>query len=167
MDTLIAGHQTYGGSVSESQDLLAKLAPVLQGANMGWQQGTELINLFNAAGVDASAGITGMTKALGEVESPEELQALLVDIATTVDPFERAQKAIDAFGAKAGPKLAQALQASGGDLSRFGFELEDDRRQDRGGGRRPRRHPDLEAAARGQPRPRRSCAASACRSARS
>ena len=125
MDTLIAGHQAYGGSVSESQDLLAKLAPVLQGANMGWQEGTELINLFNAAGVDASAGITGLTKALGAVESPDELQALLVDIASTVDPFERAQKAIDAFGAKAGPKLAQALQASGGDLSRFGFELED------------------------------------------
>ncbi len=125
MDTLIAGQQTYGGSITESQDLLAKLAPVLQAANMGWQQGTELINLFNAAGVDASAGITGITKALGEVESPEELQALLVDISRTVDPFERAQKAIDLFGAKAGPKLAQALQASGGDLSRFGFQLED------------------------------------------
>jgi hypothetical protein len=125
MDTLIAGHQAYGGSVSESQDLLAKLAPVLQGANMGWQQGTELINLFNAAGVDASAGITGLTKVLGEVESPAELQALLADIAATADPFERAQKAIDTFGAKAGPKLAQALQASGGDLSRFGFELDD------------------------------------------
>jgi hypothetical protein len=125
MDTLIAGQQTYGGSIAESQDLLAKLAPVLQGANMSWQQGTELINLFNAAGVDATAGITGMTKALGKVESPAELQALLVDIANTVDPFERAQKAIDAFGAKAGPKLAQALQASGGDLSRFGFEMDE------------------------------------------
>ena len=43
MDTLIAGHQTYGGSVSESQDLLAKLAPVLQGANMGWQQCTRAL----------------------------------------------------------------------------------------------------------------------------
>jgi len=124
MDTLVAGQQTYGGSITDSQDVLAKLAPVLQGANMDWQQGTELINLFNAAGVDASAGITGMTKALGKVKSPEELQALLQDIATTVDPFERAQKAIDAFGAKAGPKLAQALQTSGGDLSRFGFDLD-------------------------------------------
>jgi len=123
MDTLIAGQQAYGGSIADSQDVLAKLAPVLQGANMDWQQGTELINLFNAAGVDATAGVTGMTKALGKVQSPDELQALLVDIATTVDPFERAQKAIDVFGAKAGPKLAQALQTSGGDLSRFGFEL--------------------------------------------
>lgn len=125
MDTLIAGQQTYGGSIKDSQDLLAKLAPVLQAANMQWQQGTELINLFNAAGVDASAGVTGITKALGKVKSPEELQALLVDIARTADPFERAQKAIDLFGAKAGPKLAQALQASGGDLSRFGFQLDD------------------------------------------
>ena len=125
MDTLIAGQQTYGGSITDSQDVLAKLAPVLQGANMGWQQGTELINLFNAAGVDASTGITGITKALGTVESPAELQALLVDIATTVDPFERAQKAIDAFGTRAGPKLAQAHQASGGDLSRFGFQLDE------------------------------------------
>jgi hypothetical protein len=75
--------------------------------------------------VDASAGVTGITKALGKVKSPEELQALLVDIARTADPFERAQKAIDLFGAKVGPKLAQALQTSGGDLSRFGFQLED------------------------------------------
>ena len=44
-------------------------------------------------------------------------EALLVDIARTQDPFERAQKAIDAFGAKAGPKLAQGLQASGRDPS--------------------------------------------------
>jgi hypothetical protein len=123
MDTLVAGHQVYGGSIAESQDLLAKLAPVLQGANMGWQEGAELINVFNAAGVDTGAGITGLTTVLGEVESPAELQALLADIASTADPFERAQKAIDTFGARAGPKLAQALQASGGDLSRFGFEL--------------------------------------------
>ncbi len=87
-------------------------------------------------------------------ESPEELQALLVDIASHADPFERAQKAIDAFGAKAGPKLAQALQASGGDLSRFGFELDEVTGRTEDAAAALDSHAHLEAEARGQRGPR-------------
>ena len=102
------GSRPTAASITDSQDVLAKLAPVLQGANMDWQQGTELINLFNAAGVDASAGITGITKALGKVESPEELQALLVDIAPHGRPL------------RAGPEGDRRVRRQGGPEARAG-----------------------------------------------
>src|SRR5204863_1399495 len=48
-------------------------------------------------------------KAPTKVKGPAELQKLIVDISNTRDPFLRASKAADLFGAKAGAKLANAL----------------------------------------------------------
>ena len=104
MDTLVAGHQTYGGSISESQDLLARLAPVLQGADMAWQQGAELIDLFNAAGVDASPGVTGHTKVPGEVESPAELfEDFVAGVAVTDDGEAEQRAAVGWWRPRTGP----------------------------------------------------------------
>ena len=65
--------------------------------------------MFAVAGVDAAAAPAALTKALKKVKSPAELQTLIDQISATEDPFKRAQLASDLFGAKAGPKLAQAL----------------------------------------------------------
>lgn len=124
MDKLKGSNEQFGGTLQANQDLLTKLAPTLQAANMSLDDGITLVNLFNDAGVDGTAAVTGLTKALGQVESPDELKALLADIGATEDGFERGQKAIDLFGAKAGTKLAQALHRSGGDLSRFALDNE-------------------------------------------
>ncbi len=117
MDKLIAGHQRFGGSIAESEAALKALAPAMTAANLTVDDGLGLLNLFNAAGIDASKAPQALTKALGKVKSPAELKALIADIAATKDPFERAKKAIDLFGAKAGPQLATAL--SKGDLAGF------------------------------------------------
>lgn len=122
LDTLIAGHQKWGGSIAEDQANLAKMAPALNAANLSWKDGAALLGLFNAAGVDAAAAATGMTKALSKVKSPEELQKLIADISATEDPFERAQKAADLFGVKAGAKLAQALGSA--DLADFAIDAD-------------------------------------------
>jgi hypothetical protein len=125
MDKILASNQRFGGTLSANQDALTKLAPALQAANLTLDDGISLLNMANDAGVDASSMVTGLTKALGTIESPDELRALLTDIAATQDPFERATKAADVFGAKAGTKLAQILQRSGGDLSRYALEWDD------------------------------------------
>lgn len=109
MDKLVVSHQKYGGAVAEDQAALAKLAPTLRAANMDIDDGIAMLDLFKASGVDAQAAVTGLTSALGKVKSPEELQRLIDDISATEDPLLRAQKAADLFGAKAGPKLANAL----------------------------------------------------------
>lgn len=125
MDKLIESHQRYGGSVDENQAMLAKLAPVMQGANLTYDDGIGLLNLFAASGIDASKAPQALTAALSKVKSPEQLQRLIDDITNTEDPFKRAQKAIDLFGARAGPQLAQALQPGSGGLDDFRVSTEE------------------------------------------
>jgi hypothetical protein len=122
---LIKSHQEYGGSIAENQELLASLAPALQAANMSWEEGQGILNLFARAGVSGEAATTAFSRALTKVESPEELQALLEDISDTEDPFERATKAAELFGTRAGTKLGQALSDAEGDLGRFVVSVED------------------------------------------
>lgn len=127
MDVVTAGVQEFGGTASDSLGLLNALAPSLQAANMEWDDAAGVINLFNRAGVDANVTATAFSKALQKVESPEELEQLIKDIAATEDPFERAQLAAETFGAKAGPKLALALADSGGDLTAFKIGIDEAR----------------------------------------
>jgi hypothetical protein len=113
LDQLVTSQQKYGGSVTDNQAALAKLGPALTAANLNYGDGIGLLNLFAGAGIDASKAPAALTKALSKVKSPEELQKLIDDIRNTKDPFERAQKAADLFGAKAGPGLATALSKGG------------------------------------------------------
>jgi hypothetical protein len=123
LDKLILSHQKYGGVISENEAALTAMAPALNAANLGLDDGIALLNLFNAAGVDAAKAPQALTKALGKIKSPEDLKRLIADITATKDPFERAQKAIDLFGAKAGPQLAQALAQ--GNLGDFTINMND------------------------------------------
>lgn len=119
LDELVASHEKYGGSILDNVTVLQTLAPALLAANLTWSDGIGILNLFTKAGVDAAAAPAALTKALSKVKSPAELQQLITDIANTVDPLQRAQKAADLFGVKAGPKLADALAGSNGDLQQF------------------------------------------------
>lgn len=123
MDRLIRSHQKYGGSVQENQKTLAALAPAMRAANMEIDDGIALLNLFGAKGLDANTASAAFAKALTKVKSPEELQTLIDDISATEDPFLRAEKAADLFGARAGAKLANAL--GGVDLDGFAVSMED------------------------------------------
>jgi len=109
LDQLVASQQKFGGSVDGNAAALAALAPALNAANLSVDDGIGLLNLFAASGIDAADAPAALTKALTKVESPAELQQLIDDINATKDPFERAAKASELFGAKAGAKLANAL----------------------------------------------------------
>lgn len=110
MDALVVSHQRYGTAVADNEAALAALAPALIAANQTWADGLALLNLFRESGIDSAVAVTSMTKALAKVTSPEELKQLIADIIATEDPFLRASKAADLFGAKAGPKLANVLR---------------------------------------------------------
>lgn len=109
LDQLVVSQQKFGGSVEGNAAALAALAPALNAANLSVDDGIGLLNLFAASGLDAADAPAALTKALTQVESPAELQKLIDDINATTDPFERAAKASDLFGKKAGAKLANAL----------------------------------------------------------
>lgn len=109
MDQLILSHQKYGGSIADNEKTLAALAPAMKAANLQIDDGIALLNLFGAKGLDAEVASAAFSKALTKVKSPAELQTAIADIAGTKDGFERASKAADLFGARAGAKLANAL----------------------------------------------------------
>ena len=125
LDTLVASQQKYGGVITENRAALVALAPALVAANLGWEEGNELINLANASGIEGAAIVTALTKALGKVKSPAELRKLIADIQATPDAFARSEKAIDLFGAKAGPKMALALAPGKGALEDYGLTAEE------------------------------------------
>jgi hypothetical protein len=112
MDKLIVSHQEYGGTIADNEKTLAALAPAMQAANLQIDDGIALLNLFGAKGIDANTASAAFAKSLTKVKSPEELQALITDISNTEDPFLRAEKAAKLFGARAGAKLANALQGA-------------------------------------------------------
>jgi len=125
LDVITKGTQQYGGVAGDTLQTLGDMAPALAAANLGWQDGAAMINLFNEAGVPAEAITTAFNKALQEVESPEELQQLIDDISATEDPFARAEKAAELFGTRAGPKMAAALGESGGDLDAYAISIDE------------------------------------------
>jgi hypothetical protein len=122
MDALVASHQQYHTNIAEDQDLLNKLAPTLKAANLTWEDGVSMLNMFTKAGISAEKIPTALTRALKLVKSPEELRKLLSDIGKIQDPFERAQKAAQVFGNRAGPQLAQALSKGG--IADFAIDMD-------------------------------------------
>jgi hypothetical protein len=109
MDAIVKGHQLYGGSVSANVDTLARLAPAIMAANLNINDALGLLNLFAAAGLDASKVPLALQTALTKVHSPEQLTAMLAQIQATPDNFDRAKLAIALFGTRAGAQLADAL----------------------------------------------------------
>lgn len=123
MDRLLVSQQKFGGSITDNQKTLAALAPALRAANFEVDDAISLLGLFGAKGLDAASGSAAFAKALTKVESPEELQRLIADISATEDPFERARKAADLFGARAGAKLANAL--AGANLDDYAISMDE------------------------------------------
>lgn len=123
MDKLIVSHQKYGGAIGDNEVTLAKLAPAMKAANFQIDDGIALLGLFGAKGLDSERAAAAFSKALTKVKSPAELKALIKDIQDTKDPFARATKAANLFGAKAGAQLANAL--GGANLDDYKVSVEE------------------------------------------
>jgi hypothetical protein len=123
LDKLIVSQHRWGGDLKANQTTLAKLAPAMKAANFQIDDGIALLGLFGAKGLDSERAAAAFSKALTKVKSPRELQELITDISNTKDPFERAAKAADLFGAKAGAQLANAL--GGVNLDDYKVSVED------------------------------------------
>lgn len=123
MDRLVVSQHKWGGDLTQNQKTLAKLGPAMRAANFQIDDGIALLGLFGARGLDSERAAAAFSKALTKVKSPRELQRLIADIAATEDPFKRAEKAADLFGAKAGAQLANAL--GGANLDDYKVSVEE------------------------------------------
>ena len=125
MDLLVASHQKYGTSITEDQAALLAMGPALQGMNMDMTDGVALLNLFETAGISASKAPMALQKAIATLKPGQNLNDLIVQISSIVDPTERAQAAMKIFGARGGAQLAQAFQPGITSLDQFKTSMED------------------------------------------
>jgi ethanolamine utilization microcompartment shell protein EutS len=110
MDKLVASHQKYGGSIAENEDALSKLAPQLLALNVGIDGGIALLNMFEASGLDSSKAMFALNYAVKQLKPGQSLDDLIRQVTAIEDPTQRAQKAIELFGARGGVGLANVLR---------------------------------------------------------
>jgi phage-related minor tail protein len=115
LDILNKAGQDTGVSVDKlSQDLLTN-ATALQEMGFNINQSVGFLAKLNKSGIDSSAVMTGMKKALQEatkdgVPLQEALAQLQDKMQNAKSSTEAMQLAMDLFGNKAGPQLAAAIQ---------------------------------------------------------
>lgn len=125
MDALVASHQKYGGSVTENQAALARMAPQLKALNLTWRDGIEILNLFASSGLDAAAGQRALNTAIGNMPPGKTFNDIVKEISAIEDPARRAARATEIFGAMAGPKMANAIKPGMASLDEYGFTVEE------------------------------------------
>lgn len=119
MDRLIASEHKYGGDIGQRQKDLAALAPQLRALNASYEDGIALQNLFAASGLDSSKAMFALNTAVQKVKPGQTIDDLIKQVSSIQDPTERAQKAIEIFGARGGVSLANVLRPGIDSLADF------------------------------------------------
>lgn len=112
LDVLKKSSEDFGTDVSGVASALSSCAPAAKALGLDIEEVNGIMNLFADSGIDASQGITALTYAAKQVESPEQFKTMLADIQAITDPTERAQAAVELFGSKAGVALANVFDGT-------------------------------------------------------
>lgn len=120
MDKLFVSMQKFGGSVVQRQSDLKTLAPAFQALGLSIDDAIGLLNLFETAGIDASAAQRGLNAAVTKLPKGVTFPEFIAQLSQVADDGDRARLAITVFGSQAGPKLAQAIQPGISGLKDFG-----------------------------------------------
>ncbi len=125
MDQLVASHQKYGGSLADNEASLQRLAPQMIAMGMTIEDTIALLNLFDAAGLDASKAQFALNQAVKNLKPGQTFNDLVKQVSSVEDPLQRAQLAITIFGARGGVGLANVLKPGITGLQDFGFAAQD------------------------------------------
>lgn len=122
LDALTVAGQKSGVSVSKVADGLNKYGAQTRALGLDVEEVIALFAQFELAGVNTEAALAGLTKATAKwqkegKDAGSELTATVEAIRTAGDASKAAEIAIEAFGNKAGPELADAIQSG-----RFAFD---------------------------------------------
>ena len=122
LDALTVAGQKSGVSVSKVADGLTKYGAQTRALGLDVEEVIALFSQFELAGVNTEAALGGLTKATAKWQKEgknagAELTATVEAIRTASDASKAAEIAIEAFGNKAGPELADAIQSG-----RFAFD---------------------------------------------
>ena len=126
MDQLVASNQKYGTDAGPAAvDALAQMAPVLQGMNLGLDEGVGLLNLMESAGINAADGTKILKTALDKLPDGSDFNDLIAQLGAIEDPVKRAAAASEILGPALGPKLANAIKPGMTSLDEFGISADE------------------------------------------
>lgn len=115
LDALTVASQKSGISVDKLTENLTKFGAPMRALGFDTKESIALFSAWEKAGVNTSIAFSGMKKAISNwskdgKDSREEFSKTLDEIKKAPDIAQATQKAIEVFGAKAGPDLADAIQ---------------------------------------------------------
>lgn len=122
LDALTVASQKSGVSVDKVADGLTKYGAQTRALGLSTEEVIALFAQFELSGVNTEAALAGLTKATAiwqksGKDAGAELQATIDSIKNAESSSKAAEIAIAAFGNKAGPELADAIQSG-----RFAFD---------------------------------------------
>lgn len=115
LDQLAIAAQASGISVDTLTENITKYGAPMRALGFDTAESIALFSSWEKAGVNTEIAFSGMKKAISNwgkegKDAREEFKKTLDEIAATPDIAEATTKAIEAFGAKAGPDLADAIK---------------------------------------------------------
>lgn len=122
LDALAVAGQASGVSVDKIADGLNKYGTQTRALGLDIEEVIALFAQFELAGVNTETALAGLTKATGNWQKNGEnaaqaFQTAIAQIKAAPNDTKAAEKAIEAFGNKAGPELAEAIRDG-----RFAFD---------------------------------------------
>lgn len=130
LDVLAAASQKSGISVDTLTENLTKYGAPMRALGFDTKSAIAIFSQWEKAGVNTEIAFSGMKKAIGNwskegKDAREEFGKTLERIAEAPDIAEATEIAIETFGQKAGPDLADAIQNGRFEYSEFLSLLED------------------------------------------
>ncbi|MCT0009826.1 phage tail tape measure protein [Weissella confusa] len=115
LDAFTAASQRSGVPVKDLEEQASKAAPTFKEMGVSLQDGVGILASWSKGGVDGATAITGMTKAaVNYAKDGKTLQDGLKETFNTIknskEPQDQLNAAVAAFGAKAGPKMLDAIR---------------------------------------------------------
>lgn len=122
LDQLTAASQASGISVDKLSESLTKYGAPMRALGFDTKESIAIFAGWEKAGVNTEIAFSGMKQAIGKwsksgKDARKEFKKTLDEIAACPDIADATSKAIEVFGQKAGPDLADAIQGG-----RFAYE---------------------------------------------
>jgi hypothetical protein len=120
MDQLVASNQKYGTDAGpEAVAAIKDMAPALQAMGENLDYGVGLLNLMESAGGDANDAVKGLTAVIDKFPPGTTFDDVVAKLGGIEDQEARTRAAIEIFGKKIGPGLANAIQSGMTSLEDF------------------------------------------------
>ena len=124
LDQLAKAAQASGIGVDKLTDNLQKYGAPMRQLGFTTKESIAIFAQWEKAGVNTETAFSGMKKAIGNwskegKDAKKEFQSMLDTIKNAPNDTKAAEKAVEAFGTKAGPELAESIRKGSFEYSEF------------------------------------------------